>query len=377
MVTLWASTSLSLLPALQGFQFRSTPCTTDRSTRMRFRDAVSKPLSPQYRGIENARSTKTTPTRLNMVENTKDPEALLQIIEDLSMMEEFTPQTMAQMEKVEIALANFLEEKSAALLEQEQEQQLYDESKPPPPSIPPPGALLDTDGATMLPQQQQRWDQQQELATTLAQAGQALEELRERLREEEEALLEAEEALKQSLDEQDVLLRADEALRKSREAAELRKQQAGQRSLEAAKLSAGYREPQGLGFHGSPNETADGGDDDDDNDATTKATTTSTGGALPKRKKRPTMELGNLFGRRRATVEEESSGIVPNDDDNACSEAPEGVPVLCDWVQNEDGSITGSVRRSMDFDDGAKISTSCVPEEAVGGTTVTTESGSR
>jgi hypothetical protein len=57
--------------------------------------------------------------------------------------------------------------------------------------------------------------------------------------------------------------------------------------------------------------------------------------------------------------------------------APRGVATISNWRQNRDGSITGFISGSASFNDGEKITTSPITSEAIGGTLVSTVSGSR
>lgn len=58
------------------------------------------------------------------------------------------------------------------------------------------------------------------------------------------------------------------------------------------------------------------------------------------------------------------------------SSAPAGVPVISQWQQNEDGSITGKVSNSKGYRAGTEITTSPVSKGAKAGTVVKTGSGS-
>jgi hypothetical protein len=432
-VLLWTP-ALSLLPTVEGFHLKWTPYTKGpATTKFRFRN--DSKIIPESRsccietqhhrffGSDAFATTTTTSTSLKMmVENTKDPDFLLQMVEELAM-EEFTPDTMAKMEEVEIALANFLDEISAALLEQEQHR--LNEGRPKPSSIPPPGSLLEMEDSDELQMQQSGWQQQQDrdLATDLAKAGTALELLQQLLRSEEEAVLEEERDLQSeyiyeeqqyesttfdeqqeyfeeqqqesttTFDEQDVLFQAEEALRKSKEAAEKRRLEAERRSITAARVSAGYRrqqmqeqeqqqqqqqqqqhqeEEEQLLLRQDQPVTETFGTVDPYGEENTPSQNQQQGGEseddfFPRTKRRATIELGSLFGKR-GTGES-----VPEID----SRVPEGVPILSNWVQDKDGSITGNIRGSMNFRDGAKISTSCVSKGAREGTTIATQSGSR
>ena len=57
--------------------------------------------------------------------------------------------------------------------------------------------------------------------------------------------------------------------------------------------------------------------------------------------------------------------------------APRGVPVIAKWKQARDGSITGVISGSSTFSDGDPITTSPIRGKAVGGSVVTTKSGSK
>ena len=61
----------------------------------------------------------------------------------------------------------------------------------------------------------------------------------------------------------------------------------------------------------------------------------------------------------------------------ASTAAPRGVPVISKWKQARDGSITGAISGSSTFSDGDPITTSPIRGKAVGGSVVTTKSGSK
>jgi type II secretory pathway component PulJ len=261
--------------------------------------------------------------------NNSDPDILLKMVEELTMaVDDVTPELMNKMEKVEIALASFLDEKSAALQQQQQPQ------LPPPPLIPPPmGALYRNNDI---------------LSNDLIRVEEALEKLRQRLRREEEALFRAEQVLQRSLEEQDILRRAEEALQKSREAAARRKVNATRRN-EVTVAAIGRSEQQSQ-IIVTPERSAQ----------SPKANANDTSSPnVP----RPTMELGNFFGRKAS--------------DRRLPSAPVGMPILYNWIQEVDGSLRGNVKLSPNFTDGAIISTSAVEGDAQSGTVVTTASGSQ
>lgn len=62
---------------------------------------------------------------------------------------------------------------------------------------------------------------------------------------------------------------------------------------------------------------------------------------------------------------------------SSASTAPRGVPVISNWKQGRDGSITGRISGSSSFSNGDPITTSPITGKAAGGTVVTTKSGSR
>merc|ERR1711935_1083017 len=57
--------------------------------------------------------------------------------------------------------------------------------------------------------------------------------------------------------------------------------------------------------------------------------------------------------------------------------APRGVPVISNWKQDRNGGIDGRIFGSPSFNEGEFVSTSPITSDAVGGTVVTTESGSK
>ena len=61
----------------------------------------------------------------------------------------------------------------------------------------------------------------------------------------------------------------------------------------------------------------------------------------------------------------------------AVSSAPGGVPTISKWRQERDGSITGIISGSASFKNGDPITTSPIRGKAVGGTVVSTKSGSK
>jgi hypothetical protein len=69
--------------------------------------------------------------------------------------------------------------------------------------------------------------------------------------------------------------------------------------------------------------------------------------------------------------------FVSGDEEVATMNPPKGVPVLSKWRKNSDGSISGNISGSPAYADGDAISTSPLKGEAISGSVVTTQSGSR
>ena len=62
---------------------------------------------------------------------------------------------------------------------------------------------------------------------------------------------------------------------------------------------------------------------------------------------------------------------------SATTAPPRGVPVISRWKQERDGSITGIITGSATLNDGDRVTTSPIKGSAIGGSVVTTSSGSR
>jgi hypothetical protein len=59
------------------------------------------------------------------------------------------------------------------------------------------------------------------------------------------------------------------------------------------------------------------------------------------------------------------------------TKAQDTIPVLSRWKQNSDGTVTGSVSNSVDFESGTLITTSPIKKGAKKGEVVTTLGGSK
>jgi len=97
--------------------------------------------------------------------------------------------------------------------------------------------------------------------------------------------------------------------------------------------------------------------------------------SLGQAKSRTTISLGNLFGGNAAEVENEVK--VDNITSKPKAAVPQGVPVVSNWEQNADGSISGRISGSPNFSNGQYITTSPVPQGATSNSVVKTSSGSR
>ena len=84
---------------------------------------------------------------------------------------------------------------------------------------------------------------------------------------------------------------------------------------------------------------------------------------------RGTINLGSLFGF--------AGSDEPTEPATTTTSAPKGVPVISNWIQENDGSISGNIRGKVGFRNGEGITTSPVQRGAQGGTVVTTKSGSQ
>ncbi len=273
---------------------------------------------------------------------------LLRMVEEISN-DQFSPAVIAKMQELEQVLTAFLDEQGKEKYKQKW--------SPRPPGTPPPLRVL------------QNLDAQQ---GSLAKAEIALEKLRERLRREEEALRLAEEALQQSLHEEEILRRAEEALQRSREAAERRKFEAI-RQTEAAVVSAeiARRDSEeaaqawGQQQSATPSSSKNLDDVGDENDNSLYRGTEAP---------RSTIPVNLLAGPKGTPVKVSKISV---DSSNNDAEAPDGVTILCNWVQYIDGSIQGQVRRSDKFEDGTVIATSAVQLGVKAGSVIETSSGSR
>lgn len=287
-------------------------------------------------------------TALSAVNSADRPsaDALLKMVEDLNG-DSFSPEVIARMTDLERALSKYLEDERTAL---------KNKPSPRPPLFPPSwNAFL-------------KQDKKETENSSLRKAEQALATLRERLRREEESLRKAEAALKMSLEEEEVLRKAERALQKSKAAAEKRKAEAIRRTEAAVASAQKARLEQEAAQQSLEEETYDYGefdDDDDEDDFLSRGTRGTIAITMP-----------DLSGDDASSSSKTSTNGAVQAPMGA-TEVPPGIPIIYNWVQYLDGSISGRVRGSDSFTDGATISTSPVGNGAKGGTIVSTASGSQ
>ena len=108
---------------------------------------------------------------------------------------------------------------------------------------------------------------------------------------------------------------------------------------------------------------------------------------LQKAKPGATVSLFDLFGRGQAAeAEMDNKAVAPSSPSKPkravaqvrkVSVAPRGVPTISQWKQNRDGSISGVITGSRDFNEEEPVTTSPIEGEAIGGAVVQTTSGSK
>lgn len=101
--------------------------------------------------------------------------------------------------------------------------------------------------------------------------------------------------------------------------------------------------------------------------------------AAQKQQKKQQAEKAVSSAPRGVTISLFGFGQKNDDTDSSSASAavPGGVPTISRWRQERDGSITGIISGSGAFKNGDPITTSPIRGKAVGGTVVTTKSGSR
>lgn len=96
-------------------------------------------------------------------------------------------------------------------------------------------------------------------------------------------------------------------------------------------------------------------------------------------KPRATFSLASLFGGSGETKEPSSSTAVerPTVQPKKMASPPRGTPIISDWKQNRDGSVTGRISGGRGFTEGERVTTSPIGGNAIGGAVVQTSSGSK
>jgi hypothetical protein len=247
-------------------------------------------------------------------------DVLLRMVDEISAKysSDGSADQLEQMEQLERALSLLIEDEKMV-------------KQPRPPTIPPPLASLGIGQNNVASNDE-----------ALAKAEQALQKLRQRLKEEEATLRQAEQALARSREEDETLRKAEEALQRSREEAEKRMDQLIQKTEQAVASARKTREEKQR--------------------AEQIAQEIST---VAIQKPRGTISLDFLSGEKDALVNGDASTNY------------DGVPILYDWVQYIDGSISGKVKGSKSFKDGSNVSTSPIEGRALFGSVVMTASGNK
>ena len=299
----------------------------------------------------NARTSRTR----TCLYSSKDPsgspaDILLRMVDDFAAAYSGTSvDRLEKMEELERALSLLVEDEKMV-------------KEPRPPTIPPP---LDALGIGLKTNDNKNHVADDE---ALAKAEQALQKLRQRLKEEEESLRHAEEALARSREEEDMLRKAEEALQRSREEAEKRKAQAIQQTEQAVASAQKTREEKQRAEQIAQEMSA------------SKKSDNKPRSTIAIQKPRATIPLDWLHWKKDVRNEDELvNGDASTNDEppQKMNQAPPGVPILYDWIQYIDGSISGKVKGSKTFKDGSSVSTSAILVRAVFGSVVTTASGNK
>ena len=98
-------------------------------------------------------------------------------------------------------------------------------------------------------------------------------------------------------------------------------------------------------------------------------------------KPRATFSLATLFGgsdeTADTTVSSDDTSARPTVQPKKMASPPRGTPIISDWRQNRNGSITGRISGGTGFNEGERITTSPIGGNAIGGALVETSSGSK
>jgi hypothetical protein len=323
----------------------------------------------------NARRPRTsTPTRLfaAIEEGESAANALLKMVDAIAKCKTSSDQ-IEKMEELEKILTQLVENEKAALRQQQKKKQ-----EPHPPELPPPmGALLEDNDITTTTTTSSTAD------VDLQKAELALAQLRERLAYEEDNLIKAEKALKQSREEAETLRKAEVELLEKKKGAEQRMAEAIRRTKafvesteEARKKLLGKQQQQQQQQKAPPKQPGSKIANKNQLDQEAASKTNS----------RPTIALQQFFVTGGAPKNNSSNsggggkGALLNSEfppGTRMAAAPPSVPTLYDWKLNGDGTVTGSVKGSTMFRDGAIVTTSRLAARCEAGTLVSTSSGSK
>jgi hypothetical protein len=276
-----------------------------------------------------------------------------------------------KMEELEKILTQLVENEKAALRQQQKKKQ-----EPHPPELPPPmGALLEDSDITTTSSTSSTAD------VDLQKAELALAQLRERLAYEEDNLMKAEKALRQSREEAETLRKAEVELLEKKKGAEQRMAEAIRRTKafvqsteEARKKLMGKQQQQQQKPPPKQSGSKIANKNQVDQDAVSKTNS------------RPTIALQQFFVTGGAPKNNSNNsggggkGALLNSEfppGTRMAAAPPSVPTLYDWKLNGDGTVTGSVKGSTMFRDGAIVTTSRLAVRCEAGTLVSTSSGSK
>jgi hypothetical protein len=376
------ATGLSLSLSLS-FSSSRWPCPPSTLTHRQLVTRNSSPLlhNPQRSAItsccnSNARPRTGTTRLYAVIEEGESPaNALLKMVDVIAKCKTSSDQ-IEKMEELEKILTQLVENEKAVLRQQQKMKQ-----EPHPPEMPPPmGALLLDDEITTT-------STTTSADVDLQKAELALAQLRERLALEEANLMQAEKALRQSREEAETLRKAEVELLEKKKGAEQRMAEAIRRtkafveSTEEARKKLVGKQQQQQKQKQPPKQPA--------SKITNKYQVDQD--AASKTNSRPTIALQQFFATGGAPNWNNSNnsnnsgggggkGALLNAEfppGARMAAAPPSVPTLYDWKLNGDGTVTGSVKGSTMFREGAIVTTSRLAVRCEAGTLVSTSSGSK
>ena len=231
---------------------------------------------------------------------------------------------------------------------------------PRPPSIPPPLAKLFSSS----PNDSQDKDPEQ-----------VLQELRQSVQQEEQRIRQAQEELRELQQQEETLRKAEAALQKSRELAAQRRQKLLQQTQRATQSLESTRQQVEELSKAEAEEAEE------------EQSSSAAGDKEAISRSRSTVSLDDLassssndvpsFIKSKSFLDAISSPKASASSSKRSTAL--NIPTLSDWVQYDDGSISGTIQGSAHFEDGKTISTSPLVSTSVvqGGRVVETTSGTR